>query len=163
MDGNFTSNRPLVVLEAVPVKESWSVCAGLVFPQLAQSKAEMVSAGVIPIDRLVDVHAPVQVVADKMGYRGIEKAYGIILPRTEGRQSPLSAEFLAAVAIGRGWLKHGGLPDETRTGRMILKDYVNGKLLSVCLPPGVMREEISSSEDEDEGVDASTSSVSLGS
>lgn len=149
------------IMEAAGVNTWLFAYTGLVFPQIAQSKAEMVSAGVIPIDRLVDVHAPVQVVADKMGYRGIEKSYGVTLPRTEGRHSPLAAEFLAAVATGRGWVRHGGLPDETRTGRMILKDYVNGKLLSVSLPPGVAREEIESSEDEAGNVQASTSNVCL--
>ena len=30
----------------------------------------------------------------------------------------------------------GGLPDETRSGRQILKDFVNGKLLHCERPPG---------------------------
>lgn len=44
-------------------------CPGLVFPTYANSKAEMVAAGVIPIDRLTDVRAPVQIVADRWVHR----------------------------------------------------------------------------------------------
>lgn len=107
----------------------------------------MVSAGVIPIDRLIDVHAPVQVVADKLGYKRLEQTYGITLPRTKGRKSPLASEVLAALALSRGWVIHGGLPDETRTGRTILKDFVNGKLLSVSWPPGYSSNESASEDD----------------
>lgn len=38
--------------------------------------------------------------------------------------------------MARGWVAAGGLPDETRSGRQILKDFVNGKLLHCERPPG---------------------------
>ena len=34
-----------------------------------------------------------------------------------------------------------GLPDNARSARYILKDFVNGKLLYCHSPPGVMQEE----------------------
>lgn len=37
----------------------------------------------------------------------------------------------------RGWTAGSGLPDETRAGRQILRDYTNGKLVYCLLPPGV--------------------------
>jgi len=37
--------------------------AGLVLPKFARSRAEMVAAGVIPIDRLTDIRGPVEVLA----------------------------------------------------------------------------------------------------
>lgn len=40
---------------------------GLVFPTFASSKPDMVAAGVVPIDRLVDVRACVEVVAARVG------------------------------------------------------------------------------------------------
>jgi len=42
-------------------------CPGLVLPKFAASKAEMVAAGVVPIDRLTDVVPPVDVVSKKAG------------------------------------------------------------------------------------------------
>ena len=35
----------------------------------------------------------------------------------------------------RGFMKPGGVPDETRAGRLILKDFVTGKLLLCKAPP----------------------------
>ena len=36
----------------------------------------------------------------------------------------------------RGFMKPGGVPDETRAARVILKDFVTGKLLVCKAPPG---------------------------
>jgi large subunit GTPase 1 len=53
------------------------MAAGLVFPRFAASKAEMVAAGVIPIDRLTDVRAPIEVAAARCGKQQLEAVYGI--------------------------------------------------------------------------------------
>ena len=45
-------------------------------------------------------------------------------------------EFLRTFAVKRGWSSANGLPDETRAGRTILKDYTAGKLVSAEMPPG---------------------------
>lgn len=149
----------------------------------------MVAAGVIPIDRLTDIRAPVDVVAARCGQPQLESVYGIQLgPRTldpaaaagtaapsgaaasitspaaavpgantsssatssssrvpagqtgaEAPQLPLGARLLRSLARARGWAASGGLPDEVRAGRQILKDYTNGKLLFCKLPPGQQR------------------------
>ena len=46
-----------------------------------------------------------------------------------------AAELLRSYALSRGWVAASGLPDETRSGRQILKDFVNGKLLHCERPP----------------------------
>ncbi|KAL4423785.1 hypothetical protein ABPG75_001086 [Micractinium tetrahymenae] len=119
-------------------------CPGLVLPQYANSKAEMVAAGVIPIDRLTDVRAPVEAVAHRVGRRQLERVYGLHLP-APGRQEdpsrpPTAMELLRAFAYARGWVAASGLPDETRAGRRILKDYVDGKILYCKAPPGASPE-----------------------
>lgn len=115
-------------------------CPGLVLPQYAQSKAEMVAAGVIPIDRLTDVRAPVAAVAQRAGRQQLESVYGLHLP-SPGRgedpnRPPTALELLRAFAYARGWVVASGLPDETRAGRRILKDYVDGRILYYRAPPG---------------------------
>ena len=40
------------------------------------------------------------------------------------------------LAVLRGWTAGAGLPDESRAGRVILRDYTNGKLVFCLLPPG---------------------------
>lgn len=46
-----------------------------------------------------------------------------------------AADLLRSYALSKGWVAASGLPDETRSGRQILKDFVNGKLLHCERPP----------------------------
>ena len=109
-------------------------------PVFANSKAEMVAAGVIPIDRLTDIRNPVEVVAKRLGRWQFADLYGIKVPPPlphEPSNTPLSAQqLLRSLAVSRGWTAGSGLPDESRSGRVILRDYTSGKLLYCVLPPG---------------------------
>ncbi|CAG9464457.1 unnamed protein product [Pedinophyceae sp. YPF-701] len=116
-------------------------CPGLVFPSFASSKPEMVAAGVIPIDRLTDIRQPVDVVARRVARPYWSLCYGRInIPRPgpleDPKRPPTAAEVLRGLCTLRGWVNGSGLPDETRGGRQILKDYVDGHLLSFEYPPG---------------------------
>merc|ERR1711973_559021 len=48
-----------------------------------------------------------------------------------------SQQLLSAMGLMRGFMKPGGVPDESRAGRVILKDFVTGKLLFCKAPPNV--------------------------
>lgn len=139
-------------------------CPGLVFPRVASSKADMVAAGVVPIDRLTDVRAPVAVVCSQVGREGIERAYGVRLPPLrpgETRASPpFAADVVRAVALSRGWVVQNALPDESRAGRMILRDHCSGKLPHFCWPPG--KEPKKKREEEVEASSASASATASG-
>jgi large subunit GTPase 1 len=83
----------------------FSIRAGLVFPRFAASKAEMVAAGVIPIDRLTDVRAPIEVAAARCGKQQLEAVYGIHMPTwpedgtaAAASATPSSAKPAAAAA-----------------------------------------------------------------
>ncbi|DBA95930.1 hypothetical protein WJX77_005491 [Trebouxia sp. C0004] len=114
-------------------------CPGLVLPRYAQSKSEMVAAGVIPIDRLTDVRTPVAVVCQRISRAELERVYGLKLPQPDEHDAPNTvleaADLLRSYSLSRGWVAASGLPDETRSGRQILKDFVNGKLLHCERPP----------------------------
>ncbi|EFJ46500.1 hypothetical protein VOLCADRAFT_105489 [Volvox carteri f. nagariensis] len=115
-------------------------CPGLVMPKFARSRAEMVAAGVVPIDRLTDIRQPVEVVAGRVGRAQLTAVYGIKLPPPPRHMSPddppTAEQVLRAYAVLRGWTAGSGLPDETRAGRQILRDYTNGKLVYCLMPPG---------------------------
>ncbi|CAL5227407.1 g10365 [Coccomyxa viridis] len=119
-------------------------CPGLVLPKFAASKAEMVAAGVIPIDRLTDVRAPTAVICQRISRQRLEEAYNVRLPKPSGHEAasrpPTSAELLRAVALARGWVVGNGLPDEARAGRLLLKDYTSGKLTYCEQPPNTHAE-----------------------
>ncbi|KAK2765998.1 hypothetical protein FQN54_007513 [Arachnomyces sp. PD_36] len=116
-------------------------CPGLVFPNFATTKAELVVNGVLPIDQQREFTGPAGLVAQRVPKHFIEAVYGIKIhtrPLEEGGTGvPTGKEVLRAYARARGFATTGqGQPDESRAARYILKDYVSGKLL-FCHPPPV--------------------------
>ncbi|MCJ1399999.1 hypothetical protein MMC11_003202 [Xylographa trunciseda] len=114
-------------------------CPGLVFPNFATTKAELVCNGILPIDQLREFTGPAGLVAQRIPQAFFEALYGVKVhkrPLEEGGTGvPTAEEILISYAVARGFAKTGqGQPDESRAARYILKDYVNGKLL-FCHPP----------------------------
>lgn len=114
-------------------------CPGLVFPNFATTKAELVCNGILPIDQLREFTGPAGLVAQRIPQSFFESLYGVRIntrPLEEGGTGiPTAEELLIAYAVARGFTKTGqGQPDESRAARYVLKDYVNGKLL-FCHPP----------------------------
>ena len=71
----------------------------------------------------------------------LESKYGLVLPREDGVHAKLSSEqLLIAYGTLRGFMTSGGRPDQSRAARLILIDYVSGKLLFCEAPPGVEQE-----------------------
>ncbi|KAI0420282.1 hypothetical protein F5X98DRAFT_332978 [Xylaria grammica] len=116
-------------------------CPGLVFPNFATTKADLVCNGVLPIDQLREFTGPAALITHRIPQPFLEAIYGIhikIRPFEEGGTGiPTASEFLSAYAKARGFKTQGvGQPDESRAARVVLKDYVSGKLLYVEPPPG---------------------------
>ncbi|KAI0405228.1 putative ribosome biogenesis GTPase Lsg1 [Xylaria palmicola] len=116
-------------------------CPGLVFPNFATTKGELVCNGVLPIDQLREFTGPAGLITHRIPQPFLEAIYGIHIktrPFEEGGTGiPTASELLAAYAKARGFKTQGvGLPDESRAARTVLKDYVSGKLLYVEPPPG---------------------------
>ncbi|RKF56022.1 Large subunit GTPase 1 [Erysiphe neolycopersici] len=114
-------------------------CPGLVFPNFATTKAELVCNGILPIDQLREFTGPVGLITRRIPKSLLEGIYGIKIkmkPLEEGGIGiPTAEELLIAYAKSRGFTRSGqGQPDESRAARYILKDFVNGKLL-FCHPP----------------------------
>ncbi|PNY27811.1 Large subunit GTPase 1 [Tolypocladium capitatum] len=117
-------------------------CPGLVFPNFAFTKADLVCNGVLPIDQMREFTGPVGLVTQRIPQGFLEAVYGIQIktrPLEEGGTGvPTAAELLRAYARARGFRTQGlGQPDESRAARFVLKDYVNGKLLFVHPPPDI--------------------------
>jgi large subunit GTPase 1 len=114
-------------------------CPGLVFPNFASTKAELVVNGVLPIDQLREFTGPAGLVAHRIPKPFLEAVYGMKIhtrPIEEGGTGiPTANDVLRAYARARGFATTGqGQPDESRAARYVLKDYVSGKLL-YCHPP----------------------------
>jgi large subunit GTPase 1 len=114
-------------------------CPGLVFPNFATTKAELVCSGVLPIDQLREYTGPSTLISQRIPQPFLEAIYGMkihVRPLEEGGTGEATGEeILRAYATARGFSTQGvGQPDESRAARTILKDYVKGKLL-FCHPP----------------------------
>jgi len=98
----------------------------------------MVLQGILPIDQLRD-HVPViNLLLTYIPPHVLESRYGLVLPRQDGVHTKLTSEqLLTAYGTLRGFMTSGGRPDQSRAARIILKDYVSGKLLYCEAPPGV--------------------------
>lgn len=127
-------------------------CPGLVFPSFSSSRHEMIACGVLPIDRMTEHREAVQVVANRVPRRVIEEIYNISLPKPKSYEPqdrpPLASELLRAFCASRGYVGASGLPDETRAARLILKDYIDGKLPHYEMPPGMGTEETGTEGDD---------------
>ncbi|TDZ22530.1 Large subunit GTPase 1 [Colletotrichum orbiculare MAFF 240422] len=118
-------------------------CPGLVFPNFANTKADLVCNGVLPIDQLREFTGPAGLVAKRIPKPFIEAVYGINIKTRVAEEGgtgiPTAQELLSSYAKARGFQTQGlGQPDESRASRYILKDYVNGKLLYCEPPPGTV-------------------------
>jgi large subunit GTPase 1 len=108
-------------------------CPGLVFPSFQQSRAGMICNGVLNIDQMTDWLGPVQIVCQKVPAEAFNLLYG-----TKLKGVTCSAhDLLQSLAKIRSFTTARGNPDEARVARIVLKDYVAGKMIHCELPPGV--------------------------
>uniref|UniRef100_A0A4W6DQV4 Large subunit GTPase 1 homolog n=1 Tax=Lates calcarifer TaxID=8187 RepID=A0A4W6DQV4_LATCA len=120
-------------------------CPGLVMPSFVSTKAEMICSGILPIDQMRDHVPAICHVCQTIPRHVLEGTYGIniIRPREDEDpdRPPTSEELLMAYGYMRGFMTSHGQPDQPRSARYILKDYVNGKLLYCHPPPHINAED----------------------
>ena len=128
-------------------------CPGLVMPNFVNSKADLLTNGILPIDQATEFISPVQLIGDQVGWGRICRHYGF----SEDKLSQIDARgFLNKFAASRGFKTARGNPDVSKSAKYVLKvsslfyylsnilkiysflfslkDYVNGKLV-FCHPP----------------------------
>ncbi|KAM8746020.1 large subunit GTPase 1 homolog [Acanthopagrus schlegelii] len=120
-------------------------CPGLVMPSFVSTKAEMICSGILPIDQMRDHVPAVSLISFTIPRHVLEGTYGIniIRPREDEDpdRHPTYEELLMAYGYMRGFMTSHGQPDQSRSARYILKDYVNGKLLYCHPPPHIKAED----------------------
>ncbi|WWC60276.1 uncharacterized protein I303_102845 [Kwoniella dejecticola CBS 10117] len=128
-------------------------CPGLVFPQFANTQADMVVDGILPIDQMREYSAPADLICRRIPRDIIEGTYGIRIDVREVEDGGTGQvgweEFLSTYAIARGMTRSSfGMPDTSRAARVVFKDYVNAKLLYAHPPPGIDSDEFMKSSRE---------------
>lgn len=124
-------------------------CPGLVFPNFSASKAELICAGVLSIDQMrSETLIPIQLIARRIPAPIFEGVYGI---RFTGERASLlddgavarrlAAGYADAVTLletharARGFMTDHNRPDVSRSARVVLKDYVSGRIRFAHAPP----------------------------
>ncbi|XP_017870472.1 PREDICTED: large subunit GTPase 1 homolog isoform X2 [Drosophila arizonae] len=120
-------------------------CPGLVMPSFVLTKADMLLNGILPIDQMRDHVPAVNLLCERIPRHVLEDKYGIVIAKPlEGEdpnRPPFAEELLLAYGYNRGFMTSNGQPDQARSARYVLKDYVNGKLLFALGPPSVLQSE----------------------
>ena len=78
-------------------------CPGLVFPQFATTKADLICDGVLPIDQMREHSAPVALIAQRIPRDILEGTYGLTIRRRaeeEGGGDVMTAEDLLTSYAG---------------------------------------------------------------
>ena len=127
-------------------------CPGLVFPSFASNTADLIAAGVYPIAQMRDHWPVIDLICQRIPREIINASYGIHMPEPSAQElkerglekipPPTAEEFLTTYCVARSMLAaSSGVPDYTRASRLVIKDYVSGKLLYCHPPPNATDEE----------------------
>lgn len=120
-------------------------CPGLVMPSFVMTKADMILNGTLPIDQMRDHVPPINLLCELIPRHILEDKYGIMIAKPldgeDPTRPPYAEELLLAYGYNRGFMTANGQPDQSRSSRYILKDYVNGKLLYAYAPPNMPQSE----------------------
>ena len=115
---------------------------GLVIPNLSMDRASMVLGGILPIDTLSEYGSAMDLLMQKVPFAHLLSHYGVMKSRVldakkSDRKMGETMLFLSSLGLMRGFVKGGGMPDHARAARMVLKDFVEGKLVFCQAPPNV--------------------------
>lgn len=118
-------------------------CPGLVFPNFSSSKAELICAGVLSIDTMRgDFVTPVSLLAARVPAAIFEGVYGLRFPPgsavagAAGKRYVTGDVLLDTHARARGYMTDHGRADASRSARVLLKDFVSGRVVYAHAPQG---------------------------
>uniref|UniRef100_A0A7S2WHR1 CP-type G domain-containing protein n=1 Tax=Mucochytrium quahogii TaxID=96639 RepID=A0A7S2WHR1_9STRA len=113
-------------------------CPGLVFPTFMNTKADLLCNGILPIDEIRgrDFFPAVQVICRCIPREAFEKTYALKFPLAESITVVPASMLLETFCEKRG-LKGSGVHryNEAYGARVLLKNFVSGKLVYCCPPP----------------------------
>lgn len=129
--GKTKNMQTIILSEALMLCD----CPGLVLPSIVSSKAEMICNGVLPIQNLVEYLNAILYVLRELPLEIIRRLYKLPETTMEAEATATNArELLQVYSATRGYLTGSGVPDEAKAAKILLKDYVEGRLPHFRLP-----------------------------
>ena len=92
----------------------------------------LVLKNIIKVNDVIDPMGPMDLILQKVNKIDILNLYKISDYKD-------AHDFLCKVALSRGKLKKGGIPDLESAATMVLHDWVSGKLKYHTLPPNLVK------------------------
>ncbi|KAK0548248.1 nuclear GTP-binding protein nug1 [Tilletia horrida] len=136
-------------------------CPGIVFADAGEGEHEsyVQLRNVIKVESVPDPVVPVQAILSRVPRHSIQKLYNIdvksadrsladtlMLDQTQPTPAPDVQDFLLRLALQRGRLGRGGIPDTDATARSVLHDWNTGKIPFYSIPPKLHRSAILSKD-----------------
>jgi len=119
-------------------------CPGIVPPSAGDSDADILMRGVVRVENVANPAQYVEAVLDKCQRKHVERTYSI-----KEWQTP--DDFLELLARKSGRLLKGGEPDADAVARVVLNDFLRGRLPWFTAPPAREgREEVTAKDDTGE-------------
>jgi ribosome biogenesis GTPase A len=118
-------------------------CPGLVFPSIMSSAGEMLCSGILPINHMRDHFEPANLIAARVPSYLLEAAYGMKIERNldyldKPNRPPTGEEIMAGYCKVKGYITNGtGRWDDFRACKEILRDFNDGRILYVAMPPKI--------------------------
>ncbi|KAJ3075304.1 GTPase required for pre-60S ribosomal subunit nuclear export and maturation [Quaeritorhiza haematococci] len=103
-------------------------CPGVVHPSTTDSETDIVLRGVVRVENIKTPDEHIPAILERVKREYIQKTYGI-----ENWEDHV--DFLNQVARNTGKLLKGGEPDHGTVSKMILNDWLRGKIPFFTLPP----------------------------
>ncbi|KAJ3006171.1 GTPase required for pre-60S ribosomal subunit nuclear export and maturation [Thoreauomyces humboldtii] len=103
-------------------------CPGVVHPNAEDTETDLVLRGVTRIENLTGPENHIQAVLDRVRPEYMRRTYGV-------RDWEDSVDFLSQVARSSGKLLKGGEADLSTVAKMILNDWLRGKIPYYAMPP----------------------------
>lgn len=102
-------------------------------------------SGILPVDHMRDHYTPIQLLCNRVPRHYLEQLYSILLPKPADHEKndrpPTAHELLTTLAFLKGYMSASGIPDCSRSARLIIKDAINGKVKWGVAPPGIEQKE----------------------
>ncbi len=130
-------------------------CPGLVFPSIMSSAGEMLCSGILPINHMKNHFEPANLIAARVPTHLLEAAYGMSIIRNldvldHPDRPPTGEEVMGAYCKIKGYITgHTGRWDDFRACKEILRDFNDGKILYVAMPPKLIPNEAGKGYKED--------------
>ena len=93
-------------------------CPGLVMPNFVDSKSELLTNGILPIDQATEFVTPIEIIGQQLGWDKMCSHYGF---STEQLLRHNAEGFLSQFALSRGFGTARGNPDVSKSAKFVLK------------------------------------------